>query len=264
LIKFAKRHILKTIEFESAQHVRIEYDLASTMQRVAAASIDFLIFLVYFVLFTLSFNLSSVFTDYGSQLFVNLLLIKLPWIFYNPIVEYLTKGQTLGKYAMGIRVVTLEGERPGLKEVLTRWLFKADFLWISADFLLIFWFALGFLGTVFTGLTQFRQRLGDMMANTVVIRDRPLRQLQLKDLLALPKNFNITPTYPEVTRFTDEDMLLIKNTLQRLKKHPNSETKMFVVKLADEIARLIDLKETPAKRSEFLQTLLQDYVTLTR
>ena len=234
------------------------------MQRVAAASIDFLVFLVYFVIFSLAFNLSNVFTDYGTQLFVNLLLIKLPWIFYNPLVEYITKGQTLGKFAMGIRVVTLEGERPGLKEVFTRWLFKADFLWISADFFLIFWFALGFLGAVFTGLTQYRQRLGDMMANTVVIRNRPVRQLQLKDLLALPKNFNAVPTYPEVTRFTDEDMLLIKNTLQRLKKHPNSETKLFASQLADESARLIDLKETPAKRLEFLQTLLQDYVTLSR
>jgi uncharacterized RDD family membrane protein YckC len=108
------------------------------MQRVAAASIDFLLFIVYFVIFSLAFNLSNVFTDYGTQLFVNLLLIKLPWIFYNPLVEYITKGQTLGKFAMGIRVVTLEGERPGLKEVFTRWLFKADFLWISADFFLIF------------------------------------------------------------------------------------------------------------------------------
>ena len=59
-------------------------------------------------------------------------------------------------------------------------------------------------------------------------------------------------------------MLLIKNTIQRVKLHPNEEIKRFAIELADESARLIGLEENPAKRMEFLQTLLQDYVVLTR
>ena len=59
-------------------------------------------------------------------------------------------------------------------------------------------------------------------------------------------------------------MLLIKNTIQRVQKYPNPETKKFAVQLADETAVLLGLSETPAKRMEFLQTLLQDYVVLTR
>ena len=65
-------------------------------------------------------------------------------------------------------------------------------------------------------------------------------------------------------RFTDEDMLLIKNTIQRVRANPNPETKKFAVELANESARLIGLEETPKKRLQFLQTLLQDYVVLTR
>jgi hypothetical protein len=59
-------------------------------------------------------------------------------------------------------------------------------------------------------------------------------------------------------------MLLIKNTIQRVKANPNEETKRFAIELADRSAQLIGLEETPEKRLQFLQTLLQDYVVLTR
>ena len=67
-------------------------------------------------------------------LVIELILIKIPWIFYYPILEFLTQGQTLGKYLVGIRVVTYTGERPGLREVFIRWLFKGYFMWIGISF----------------------------------------------------------------------------------------------------------------------------------
>ena len=59
-------------------------------------------------------------------------------------------------------------------------------------------------------------------------------------------------------------MLLIKNTILRVQRYPNQANKDFAIELADETARLIGLQETPQKRMEFLKTVLQDYVVLTR
>lgn len=255
---------MKTIEFESAQHVKIEYELATTMQRALAALIDSVLFLVYFVIVMMALNLDSFISEIGTGLFIELLIIKLPWIFYNPIIEFVTQGQSLGKYMLGIRVVKMNGERPGLKEVFTRWLFKGDFLWISADFLILFWFGNGILGGLVSATAEKRQRLGDSMANTLVIKKKSSSIYTLRDILAIKSTENHVATYPQVTRFTDEDMLLIKNTIQRVQKYPNEETKKFAIELAEETARLIGLTETPQKRMEFLQTLLQDYVVLTR
>ena len=70
--------------------------------------------------------------------------------------------------------------------------------------------------------------------------------------------------YPNAIRFTDDDMLLIKNPIQRVKANPNPETKKFAIELANKSAELIGLEETPDKRLKFLQTLLHDYVVLTR
>jgi uncharacterized RDD family membrane protein YckC len=256
---------MKSIEFESAQNVKIEYELASVAQRAAAAMIDFFAFLIYFIICGMVIGFSGYFeADYGSYLFLQLLLIKIPWIFYNPTIEYLTQGQSLGKYILGIRVVTVSGERPGLREVFTRWIFKGDFLWISADFFILFWFGIGILGIIYAGTSDRRQRMGDVMANTIVIKNKSSIKYSLKDVLSIKSQDNYTPVYTDVVRFTDEDMLLIKNTIQRVRANPNPETKQFAIDLANKSAELMGLEETPKKRLQFLQTLLQDYVVLTR
>ena len=256
---------MRTIEFESAQNVRIEYELASVGQRTAAAFIDFVMFVIYFFIFGMVLGFSGNFTaDYGTTLFIQLLLMKLPWIFYHPTIEYLTHGQSLGKYILGIRVVTVSGERPGLREVFTRWIFRGDFVWISADFFALFWFGIGIMGVLYAGTSERRQRMGDVMANTVVIKNKSSIRYTLKDVLSIKNQDNYTPEYPNAVQFTDEDMLLIKNTIQRLRSSPTPETKKFAIELADESARLLGLPETPEKRMKFLQTLLQDYVVLTR
>jgi hypothetical protein len=102
------------------------------------------------------------------------------------------------------------------------------------------------------------------MANTLVIRNRSSVRYSLKDVLSIKSQENYTPQYPNVVRFTDEDMLLVKNTIQRVKANPNPETKKFAIELADKSAKLIGLVETPPKRLKFLQTILHDYVVLTR
>ena len=256
---------MKSIEFESAQNVKVEYELASVGQRVAAALIDFFVFVIYFIIFGMVFGFFPYFEeDQGSFLFLQLLLMKLPWIFYHPTIEYLTHGQSLGKYILGIRVVTVSGERPGLREVFTRWIFKGDFIWISADFLVLFWFGIGFFGIVYAGTSERRQRMGDVMANTIVIKNKSSVRYSLRDVLSIKNQENYTPQYPEAIRFTDDDMLLIKNTIQRVRSNPNPATKQFAIELADESARLLGMTETPKKRLQFLQTLLQDYVVLTR
>ena len=185
---------MRTIEFESAQNVKIEYELASVGQRTAAAFIDFVMFVIYFFIFGMVLGFSGNFSaDFGTYLFIQLLLMKLPWIFYHPIIEYLTHGQSLGKYILGIRVVTVSGERPGLREVFTRWIFRGDFVWISADFFALFWFGIGIMGVLYAGTSERRQRMGDVMANTVVIKNKSSIHYTLKDVLSIKNQDNYTP-----------------------------------------------------------------------
>lgn len=263
---------MPTIQFQSAQNVKIDYELASPIQRVASALIDGVLIALYILLISIVAGSSGI----ENYMIIELILIKLPWIFYHPAMEFLAQGQTLGKNMLGIRVVTYDGERPGLREIFTRWIFKGYFLWIGFSFasflggapelfmMGIVQLSIGFIGFIYASISARRQRLGDVMANTLVIRNRSSVRYSLKDVLSIKSQENYTPQYPNVVRFTDEDMLLVKNTIQRVKANPNPETKKFAIELADRSAKLIGLVETPPKRLKFLQTILHDYVVLTR
>lgn len=245
---------MKSIEFTTGQHVKIEYEIASTGIRVIASIIDLFAFFLYFLIFTFLVGASMVSWEPETGSFIYLLLIRIPFIFYSPIIEYLTHGQSLGKYAMGIRVVSLSGENAGFREYFTRWIFRVVDMW----------FGFGFLAILFSSTSERGQRLGDAMANTVVINKRNSQQYNLRNILAIKNQKNHEPTYSNVLRFTDDDVMLIKNTIQRVEKYPNEETKKFTIELAHKTAEIIGLPETPEKKMEFLRTVLLDYVVLTR
>jgi uncharacterized RDD family membrane protein YckC len=245
---------MKSIEFTTAQNVKIEYEIASTGSRIVATIIDLFLFFIYFMIMSISLDQTFLSSGIGTGKFAFLLLIRIPWIFYSPIVEFLTKGQSLGKYVMGIRVVKMSGENATIREYATRWIFRVVDIW----------FGFGFLAILFASTSEKGQRLGDMMANTVLIKKSNSSRYNLKDILALKNSETHEVLYPQVERFTDEDMMLIKETIQRVELYPTEETKKFAIELAEKSALLIGLNETPSKRLEFLRRILLDYVVLTR
>jgi uncharacterized RDD family membrane protein YckC len=246
---------MKTISFTTAQYVKIDYELASTIYRVLASFIDIVAMVIYLLIMgmVLDDNFFSMHQNANSAL--QAFLVQIPWFLYSPIIEYLTNGRSLGKYIMGIRVVKANGETAGLREYFTRWIFRVIDIWVGG---------FGFLAVLLSGTTEKRQRIGDIMADTVVIRVRDAQVYTLRDVLSIKSQENHEAKYPDVTRFSDEDMLLIKNTIIRVQRYPNDANRKFAIDLADETAKLIGLTETPERKMEFLKTVLQDYVVLTR
>ncbi len=250
---------MKTISFTTSQFVTIDYELASPVYRAVAAFLDVIFLLIYLLIASYIISANLLDLDINSVQdrwsLLSIFLLRLPWLLYSPVIEYLTNGRSLGKLIMGIRVVKSNGETAGLREYFTRWIFRIVDIWVGG---------FGFLALLVAGTTEKRQRIGDIMADTVVIKVKDTQIYNLRDVLSIKSSDNHVPTYPNVVRFSDEDMLLIKNTILRVQRYPNQSNKDFAIELADETARLIGLPETPPKRMEFLKTVLQDYVVLTR
>lgn len=248
---------MKTISFTTAQFVTIEYELATPAYRAVASFLDLIFQIVFMAIGTIviSQNLFDFVQKPSTYSVIMMFFFRLPWFLYSPVIEYFTNGRSLGKLIMGIRVVKSNGETAGLREYFTRWIFRVVDIWAGG---------FGFLAMLMASTTEKRQRIGDIMADTVVIRVRDTQVYSLKDVLSIKNSSTHDPTYPQVVRFSDEDMLLIKNTILRVQRYPNEANKAFAIQLADETATLMGLKETPKKRLEFLKLVLQDYVVLTR
>lgn len=126
-------------------------------QRYYANLIDYLIFLLFTVLYIYLAGDGDEFGTYRVTGF-KALLVPLVWFIYFPVCEG-TIGQTLGKRALHLHVVDITGQPPHVFQAFLRRmldLFEIVFLGIPA--LLII------------NHSEKNQRIGDMMANTTVIR----------------------------------------------------------------------------------------------
>jgi uncharacterized RDD family membrane protein YckC len=266
---------VKTINIHTDQNVRIEIELASIAQRFAAAVLDVVILAAYFGI--MSVIIAMVFLSeyrWGEeassrwQLWEALyyIIVFLPFLLYTPLMEYFTKGQTIGKMAVGIRVVKTNGDNAEFRDYFTRWLFRPiEFYILNIVGIGFFMAVINIFVDVLLVLVSGRaQRLGDYMSNTVVVKKNPHRNYSLKDVLSIKTNDAHTPSFPNVVKFTDEDMMLIKRTIARVEKFQNPETKKFAIELANITAKELGLEQTPEKKLQFLKTVLDDYIVLTR
>jgi uncharacterized RDD family membrane protein YckC len=244
---------VKTVDVITAHNISIDYEAASLASRGVALFLDLLIITVY----TAIMSQIIAITTFGASEGVIILLyiiVLIPVTFYSLLFEYLLKGQTVGKMAMGIRVVNLNGENATLNDYTLRWTFR----------IIDFWFSAGAIGSLFISTTEKGQRLGDVLAQTAVVRNKPEQVYSIRDILNIKDRTKHEPTYLAVSKFTDEDMILIKNAINRVKRYPNDAHKDLVRELAKRAADELNLDEVPKKKLTFLKTLLQDYIVLTR
>lgn len=251
---------MKKVDIITSHNISIDYEAATVMNRGVARLLDFLVMIVYFFIaiwiLTAIFSSTYNWLDGGAAeiFYVMLVIFQLPVIFYSILCEYLMKGQTIGKLAMGIRVVKINGENASINDYAMRWAFN----------LVDFWFSAGAIAALFIATTEKGQRLGDILAQTAVIRNNPDQVYSIRDILNIKDRTKHEPTYLGVSMFTDEDMILIKNAITRVKKYPNEPHKQLVRDLAKKAAEELNLAEVPEKKLTFLKTLLQDYIVLTR
>lgn len=249
---------MNTIEIRTTQNVVIEYELASLRERILAFLLDLLIFgMLYLVVVLLLLGpiIRSLSSD-GSLLLVVVYQI-LPiggFMAYHLASEIVANGQTWGKRTMGIRVVRLDGKEPGLSDHLLRAVF------LIVDFI----FSAGVFAALLISSSLKNQRLGDMTANTTVIRLQQNLRFRLSDILNISSLDDYDPHYPQVTQLSEEDMLLIKQVITRYRSHHNPAHAQAVRELVGRLQELLGIQQVPGDKVEFLKTLIRDYIVITR
>lgn len=243
---------MKNIDIVTSHNVTIEYQLASVMDRFLALLIDTSILGGWaFLVLMVAANTGNR-DDFET---IYLLLFTPVSLSYHLISEMFFGGQSIGKRAMGIKVVRMNGQNPTMGECLLRWIFRMVDIAATA----------GALAALFASASDQGQRLGDKIARTVVIKLNPHSRYTINDILSIRDASQHTEAkYPQVTRLTDEDMLLIKNALERYKLNPNPHHKKLLEQLSQKVVEALGISENPTDKVSFLRSLLQDYIVLTR
>jgi len=115
-------------------------------------------------------------SDWGMA--VNALLFFALDIAYGILLEWLWRGQTIGKRVLGIRVIDAGGLRLTPGQVVVRNLLRA------VDALPLFYV----VGGMASALSRHAQRLGDLAAGTVVIRHEREQEPEFGETLRMKYN----------------------------------------------------------------------------
>lgn len=146
----------------SPEKTVLSFNIARIGSRVYAQLLDVLILIFALFLISMLFAIVISATGLVSVLAINMVLFTLGPFAYFILFEGLWNGQTVGKKALGIRVRMADGTPITFAASIGRNLLRV------ADFLPIGYFA-GLLA-MFTNPRS--QRLGDMLANTIVLQEK--------------------------------------------------------------------------------------------
>ncbi len=242
------------IEIRTSQNVVIEYELASLLDRFLALFIDLMVFYIgYFLVFTaFSFVFARYLDGWGFRFFA--LFTLSGFLIYLLLYEGLSGGQTLGKKLMKLRVVRPDGREAAPGDYLIRAIFMLIDLFLS----------LGVFGAMLIGSTTHSQRLGDLAAGTTVVRLENKTNFTLEDLSKIVTLDSYQPRYPSVKQLSEEDVLLLKQLLERYRKWPNPAHASAVQLAVDNVCKRLGISPPKGGKTEFLKTLIRDYIVLTR
>jgi uncharacterized RDD family membrane protein YckC len=255
------------LNVKTAFNIDLQFETAQFHQRLFAWIIDLIIMILYWngmvYILDILFDM-EVANELG---FVQLFLVT-PMLMYHLVSELVTKGQSLGKKILGIKVVSLSGQDAMVSQYLLRWLMR------FIDFGIIWGFLFLAQGSVMLGLllisgsiaalinyvsSTYNQRLGDKIAGTSIV----LKKLPYKLSDTIFQELDVTNyrvNFPMVMRLSDKDLNIIDNIV---KQHNKSNLQHYIESVSLKIKTALQI-ETDMPDDMFLETLLRDYNYLSR
>ena len=236
---------MEIITVHTAQNIDIEYEIGGAGERIMAYLLDILIFTALGIIgIILSLNISP-----GMFEEIYFIILGVIILFYDLFCEAFFNGQSVGKLIMKIKVISLDGNRARFSQYLLRWLFR------MIDFSLTSYLA----GIISIILTEKSQRVGDIVAGTVVIRTIP--RTKMEDIVFANAEDTYQPIFTEASLLTDNDIGLIHEVINNYLRTGNNT---IVYTMADRIRKHLAISLPPGMNSmEFLQTIIKDYSHIT-
>lgn len=236
---------MNTIKITTSQNIDLEYELGSLGDRVLGRILDGLVIAAYCLVFAAVIGFSNIGDFIGDNIWLFILVIILPIIFYDLLCEMFLNGQSFGKKIMNIKVISLNGEQPAYSQYLIRWLFRLIDFSLSGSL----------VAFITVAVTEKKQRLGDIIAGTTVVKTKA--RTTIDDTLYVttaPVAYKVS--YPEVINLSDSDIQIIKEVLVNVRRSGNT---MLAAEARQKVESVLKIKNQHYDAMSFLQVILADY-----
>ncbi len=245
---------------DTPENIIFSYEVAGIGSRFLAALIDTVLI---GVLLAVAYMTTAAFlvTSAGQSLVARiarswiiaayiLLSFAIFWVYYI-FFELIWNGQSLGKRAVGLRVIRTDGTPVTVVDSVVRNIVRL------VDFLPVYYG----VGVIVMFVNSQARRLGDLAAGTVVVKER--REVTLAHLAQSAARATAPAMSPSpvdellwpIQRLTEDDWYVVNEFLTRQEKLPNRLA--LAGRLASTLRAKLDLPSQPAKGSEDVQFLEQ-------
>jgi len=227
------------ININTSQNVLIIHPAASIGKRMLAQLLDFTILFFYYLAIAVLMGALRINST------ATYMVLSLPVIFYSFLMELFFQGQSVGKMALQIRVVKLDGSQPTVISYFIRWILRL----IDIPFY-------GSVAIITIAVNGKGQRLGDIAAGTTVINLKKNTWFNNGIYKKLPDNYELQ--FPETDKLVEKDIKIISEVLNHHLQNRNRSTIDMLIKAKEAIVNKTGIQsETPPL--QFLQTIIKDY-----
>jgi uncharacterized RDD family membrane protein YckC len=210
-----------TLIIETPERVPLHFALASIGNRFLACAIDHAMQVLAIILMVIAFTLIANYSSFGDQLinapkWVKAVLIIVIFLIisgYFAFFEWIWNGQTPGKRWLKLRVIREDGRPVTFWEAAVRNLLRT-FDMMPAPFYSI--------GLISVFISTSDQRIGDMIAGTVVVREREAEAPAFAQVFASPvsdpalrRSFPPVDFNANINALTEREIHVVETFLRR-------------------------------------------------
>ena len=211
----------------TGEAVVLELRLAKLPSRALALLIDIALVLTaaFFLLAIVAATVPALDDALAGTVFLGVILLT--FVGYPVTIETLTRGRSIGKIALGLRVVRDDGGPTRFRHALTRGL---------AGFIVDFVPFLGAIAVITSLSSERGKRVGDMLAGTVVLRERMPVSRMRADVVWMPPPLAGWARTLELSRLPGELALVARQFLIRAPELAAEARAATAARLAAEVA----------------------------
>lgn len=189
--------------------VVLEFEEAGVGSRILAITLDLLVQFVVLMAFLFALGIASIDQSVPESVVVIVVVVAVFAVLFGyPVaLETLTRGRTLGKMALGLRVVTAEGAPVQFRHAAIRaGLGLVDFYIVPG----------GVVAMTAVLLSRRGQRLGDLVAGTIVMRERQAGADAASYQFPPPQGYEGYVATLDVSNLGDERYAVVRSFLLRV------------------------------------------------